>query len=221
MQFLRSIKEGLKNPKKRSLIILGIYAVFFIFVITAIRTSSEPNYIREDDSSDKENKVTSYEYIYKINDNNNILEVTGTYKDNKNTFKYNNIDYYKEEDKLYVIENGMKNEIQEIDFNIDSYSYNNIENIIKNSEFIEKTTYKDKSEKTIYNILIQKYFELLNIENNCGLVDCSVISANITVESLDYIKHVIIDLKSYYNYDYNIEITYSNINNIDEIKINT
>ena len=115
MHFLRSIKEGLKNPKKRSLIILGIYAIFFIFVITAIRTSSEPNYIREDNSSDKENKVTSYEYIYKINDNNNILEVTGTYKDNKNTFKYNNLDYYKEEDKLYVIENGMKNEIQEID----------------------------------------------------------------------------------------------------------
>ena len=206
MSFFRWIKNNIKDPKKKSLTLLGIYFVFFAFVIIVLRTGNTSNYTQNVNNSNE--TISGYDYI--IRNSNNTIEIQGTYKDNQNTFNYNGINYYKENNDLYIIENGEKKKIQELDFNIDIYSYQGIEKLIKSSKFIEKTIYNDNKEKIIYNISAQKYFELLDLENNCNELDCSIININITVESLDYINHVIIDLNEYNNN--NIEIFYSNIN---------
>ena len=190
MKFFRSIKENLKDPKKRSITLLVIYAVFFAFVILLIRTGDKAVYNPVNNESD--DIIESYEFRYIINDNINKEEISGIW-----------------DGSTYSLTNG-----EEINFEIEMFSYWNIEKLIDNSEFVKKTTYKDGKEETIYNIQVKEYFELLNIDNECLENSCNDITVDISVQSLDYIESVTIDLKNYYSYDYNINITYSNINNI-------
>lgn len=211
MNFFRSIRENLKDPKKKALTQLAIYGVFFIFVFILIKTSPTKNYDYYDynygntSESTQTKEVQNYEYSYKILNDEDIINVVGTYKDNKDTFNYNKLNYTKENGIVYF-----NNAPTEIDFDIEMYKYKSIEKLIENSD--SKTTYKD-SNKTIYNISIDKYFNLLNVENECE-DSCKEIYAIITVESNDYIEHVVIDLSNYYEYLYTIDISYSNINRI-------
>ena len=191
MEFIKKIIDGLKDPKKRSLTLLAIYALFFTFVFILIQ-----------------NKTVKPQSEIDTQKNDNITEVYGIHDDLKVTFNYNGIDYYYD-GKLYTIENENKIYHDEINTNVEPYSYSTIEELIKNSEFIEKTTYKDNKEKTVYNIQAQKYFDLMNKQNNCELLDCINTYISITVESLDYINNVIIDLNEYSNYK--VEINYSNV----------
>ena len=48
--------------------------------------------------------------------------------------------------------------------------------------------------------------------NSCDTKDCSLINANITVDKLEYINSILIDLSNYYDYQYLINIKYFNIN---------
>ncbi len=206
MEFIKKIIDGLKDPKKRSLTLLAIYALFFTFVFILIQNKTVKPQSEID--TQKNDTITSYNYSYKITENDNITEVYGIHDDLKVTFNYNGIDYYYD-GKLYTIENENKIYHDEINTNVEPYSYSTIEELIKNSEFIEKTTYKDNKEKTVYNIQAQKYFDLMNKQNNCELLDCINTYISITVESLDYINNVIIDLNEYSNYK--VEINYSNV----------
>ena len=204
MKFFKKIREYLKDPKKKSLTMLGIYAIFFIFVFIFINTgnSSTPDYVPEDTT----NEINNYEYIYKINNNEIINEITGTYKNNEDSFNYNGLNYIKKENTIYL-----NNAPVTLDFDIDRYKYNNIELLIENSD--SKTTYKE-SNKVIYNINVNKYYTLLNEVNNCNIIDCTNIEIPITVESSGNIDYVLIDLSNYYGYKYTIEINYNNINKV-------
>ena len=205
MSFLKKIKEWLGDPKKKALTQLGIYAIFFIFVFILIGSggnSKTPTYIPEETND----TVSSYEYVYKINNNEVINQITGTLKNNEDTFNYNGLNYKKVEGIIYF-----NNTPITIDFDIDRYKYDKMQVLIENSD--SKTTYKD-SNKIVYNINANKYFTLLNEVNNCSAIDCTIINVPITIESDTYINHVIIDLSNYYGYKYNIEINYNNINKI-------
>ena len=205
MSFIKKVREWLKDPKKKALTQLGLYAVFFIFVFIIIKAadnSSVPNYVLEETNKD----VVNYEYIYKINNNEVINQVTGTLNNNEDTFNYNGLNYIKKEGVVYL-----NNTPVNIDFDIDRYKYKNIELLIENAD--SKTTYTDSS-KVVYNMNIVEYFTLLNEVNNCSLIDCTIINVPITVEKEDYINHVLIDLSNYYGYKYIVEINYNNINKI-------
>ena len=220
MKFLRSIKEGLKDPKKKSLTLLGIYAIFFIFVfifLSSAPTNPSPKLPVDDNKEVDKNdtgKVESYEYSYKVG--NNII-VNGVHKLNEDMFTYNNLKYYKKDNVIYLNDSV----VEDFDFSLDEFSYESIREILKECEFQEETIYKDGNKKTTYNISTQKYFTFLNEFNACDTVDCSTTFVNITVNTKDYINSVVIDLTKYYGYDYLIEINYSNINNIEDIKTST
>lgn len=205
MEFIRKVREWLKDPKKKALTQLGLYAVFFIFVFILIGmggNSSTPDYIKEDTNKE----VTNYEYIYKINDNEVINEIVGTLNNSEDTFNYNGLNYVKKEGVIYL-----NNTPVTIDFDIDRYKYKNIELLIQNAD--SKTTYTD-SKKIVYNMNVVEYFTLLNEVNNCSVIDCTIISVPITVEEDDYISYVSIDLSNYYGHKYIVEINYNNINKI-------
>jgi len=205
MNLFNKIRENLKDPKKNALTKLGLYGIFFIivFIVFASSNTNTPTYIPEENN----NVVSSYSYIYKINNNEVIKEVTGTLKDNKDTFNYNGLNYTKEDGIVYF-----NNTATNIDFDIDKYKYEKIELLIENSD--SKTTYND-SNKVVYNMCVSEYFTLLNEANNCNIMDCSLIQAQIFVETDIYINKVLIDLSNYYGYKYIIEISYDNINNIN------
>lgn len=221
VEFFKKIKLGLKDPKTKSLTLLGIYALFFIFVFVVLNTAKTvsndtvvDNKVKEEDKT-----VKSYEYSININNNGILTTITGTYSNNEEVFNLNNNKYYVKDDIVYIVENGIKKQI-DFDNYIKNYRYNKIEELIKNGSFVEKTTYKDNTEKSTYNISIKKYNELLNKNIDCSKVNC-IISIPFVVESRENINEVTLDLSSYFNYTYLVEVNYMNINNIKELKIST
>ena len=221
MKFLKSIKEGLKDPKKRSLTLLGLYAIFFIFVFIVISSApSNPNpKLPEEENNNEVNNVDTniidgYEYLYKIG---NDIVVTGIHKLDEDLFTYNGISYYKKDNIIYLSDSV----VEDPEFDISKFSYETMSELIKESEFEQETTYKDGNKKTSYNINVQKYFTFLNEENLCDNDDCKNTFASIVVDTKDYINSIVIDLSSYYGNEYKIEINYTNINNIEEIKTST
>ncbi|MBE6138916.1 MAG: hypothetical protein E7174_00200 [Firmicutes bacterium] len=206
MDFFSKVRDNLKDPKKKALTQLGIYAIFFIFVFIVLNNSgnsSTMDYIPEETTD----IVSNYEYIYKINNNDVINQITGTLKSDEDSFNYNSLNYIKKDSIIYF-----NNTPVTIDFDVDRYKYDKTELLIENSD--SKTTYTDSS-KIVYNMSANEYFTLLNEVNNCSTMDCTIINVSIAVESDTYINHVIIDLSNYYGYKYIVEINYNNINSIE------
>lgn len=207
MEFFGKIKEGLKDPKKKALTQLALYGVFFVFVFIVLSgNSSTPINSYEDLEDTNTKEIGNYEYVYKINNNEIINEITGTLNNNEDSFNYNGLNYIKKEGIVYL-----NNTQTSIDFDIDKYKYDKIELLIENSD--SKTTYTD-SNKVVYNMSVSEYFTLLNEVNNCNNMDCTIINVPITIEQDTYINNVLIDLSNYYGYKYNVEINYNNINKI-------
>lgn len=181
-----NLLEDLKNPKKRALAQLVLYGIFFIFVFIIIGASNtkEKNYDEPVEYNESEkveevipnNQVLNYQYSFIIND----ITVEGTFIDSENTFIIDDITYVKTDNTTY---NQSTMEIVD-DFNIDKYLYTSIEKLIENSEFIEKTTYKDNNEKITY---------LVNNEEYC--YECYLI-----VEKNNYINKVILNNNIELNY---------------------
>lgn len=167
LDYIKAIREGLKDPKKKAITKLILYAIFFAFVFMLISNSENRTNYKPDTEFD-ENIVYSYNYTYNINENNVLKQIIGkSYDEN------------------------------------DSYNYDKIKELIDKSEFIEKTTYKDNTIKTIYNITANDYYDTC-IEN------CDK-TISITVYEKENINNVVIDLSSINNYVYIVDINYENI----------
>ena len=218
-EYLKKFKEYRKDPKKRSITLLIIYGLFFIFVFIYIKGATpinseinnfDNNSIQITNDKDK-NEISSYEFEYNINKENELIEIKGTYLDNKDTFIFNsdsiNINNY------YIYSNISNEKI--IEFPITKLSYNEINKLINYFEYNSKTEYKDGQIKYEYIISNQDYATYLKEENN---VDGKIY---IIVSQKDFIENVEIDLKEYYNIEnYKININYKNINNISKIENN-
>ena len=225
---MKKILEDLKNPKKKSIVILSAYGIFFIFVFIIIATgktynNSETyeNYVKPSKITEKvDNTVSNYEYVYKIVDNTNISEIIGTKTDRKETFAINGKSYYKQDNNIYL-NDGTNTVVTDNLFNTDLYSYKNMEEFLKEKSAKEKTIYEDKTSKEIYSINSKDYFAYTK-EDKCSNVDCSNIFIDIVVNknSKEKIEKVNINLTNYYKYNYTIEINYNNINNIKEVSTN-
>lgn len=215
MKFIKNVRENLKNPKKKSLTLLGIYFVFFIivFVLLSSAPTNEPIKNIEDEKKDV---VTSYEYIYNLSDINSSVEIKGTHKDTEDLFTYDGLKYYKKDNILYSYQNNKLKEIPSLNINIDNYNYDSIKKMIDSSVLIDETTYNDNSSKINYEINIDDYLNFLNIEKTNLDITIPII-----VSSSDYINEVSIDLTNYYKYQFLIKINYNNINKIDNIKVGT
>ena len=220
---MKKIFEDLKNPKKKSLIMLAGYGVFFIFVFIIIATGNTTNnntnykdYLEKKDNSIEQdskdnNIVNSYEYLCKVNDNEKITEVSGTKSSNKEIITINGTRYSISDD-----------EEVDVPINIEVFNYNNIENLLNERTAKEATTYEDGTSKSIYNINVKEYFDSIKENDKCVDIDCSNINIVLTLNRNDkgQIEKVIIDLNNYYKHKYLMEINYTNINNIKDININ-
>jgi len=206
MIFIKDVSNTLKDSKRKSIILLVIYFIFFIFVFIIINTSDTRNYTNKE-YIDENNNILSYEYIYRIYDDENMITISGKYKDGLDTFIFNGNTYTSTNNQVYL--NG--NLIEDFDLEIYNYRYEMINLLIENSD--SQTIYKD-SNKITYNINILKYFELLSLNNNCNIMNCASIEALITIEKDKYMNQVLIDLSNYYGYDYKIQIDYNNVNQV-------
>ncbi len=204
---IKKVRENLKNPKTKSLTLLGIYAVFFIIVYILIRTG-EP--VEHASVVKKEIKsVSSYEFTIELNDNSTVTKTLGNYNNNSITFNVLDTGYYYQNGKYYL--NG--EEIEEYDlFDPINYTYSNITSLKEKGTFLEETTYSDGHKKASYNLSINDYFNTLGIYYDCNLDNCDEINILLVIEYNEYINNVSIDLSNFYGYLYQINIQYTNIN---------
>ena len=206
-----------KIPKYKGLIQLAFWILFFLFVYivfnakNTIPSSNIPsnNEVKETET----NQITSYIYNYQINDNENTINISGTYYNGIDLFNYNNSRYYIKNNMYYTLDNNAIT----IDYSLVEFQYNNILNLIKDKEYDSKTEYKDKNIEYTYTIDSLSYnnFYHKQYETNGNVV------IKITYMN-NYISNVIIDLSDYYidKNIYQVIINYSNVNNINGLDIN-
>lgn len=199
-EYLNKFNKFRKDPKKKSISLLIIYGIFFIFVfiyISGNKPINSPNDIdtNNQNQNDNINDVTSYEYTYEIIQNDLNFKGKGIYYNNKN--------------KIEIDGNFIKENNYQISFAIlydNKLNYNNLDNFLKNYDYESKTEYKDGNIKYEYIINNNDMIKYLNIELNEGYTNISVIRN-------DYINEVNINLSN----NYSIKINYNNINNINSV----
>lgn len=125
------IKKLWSNKRTRSLAILIIYVIFFIFVFTLISSGSHD--YQDNEEANQDNEEIKLEDI-----TNYKLEIIGednfTYDSTTNQIFYDGI-YYELENKPEILSK----------YNLDVYNPNNILNLLEDAT-LESTNYLDKSD---------------------------------------------------------------------------
>lgn len=218
MNYIKKVKEFLKDPKKKALTQLGIYAIFFIFVFIFInmgeRRVNTPSIDETTSPIEYYEKMTSYDYKVTYTNIDKVDIIEGTYYNNTSLFTYNSLKYYYE-DLLYVINNDSYI-LSNIEYDISKIFSKNLYSLFDDLKEESKTTYKDGKIVTNYTLdsnIIYNY--LYNMESTyTNLVNVSI------TESNDIITNITIDLTNLDLYLNKIEVEYSNINNIESLEFN-
>ena len=217
MKYIKELKEMLKNPKKKALVQLGLYAIFFIFVAILLRgADNKPTKIIEEQKSPIEFYEDMESYNYKVTYTNidKVDTIDGIYVDNISIFNFNNFKYYYEED-LYIIDNDSYY-LMDIEYNISKIFNNNLINIIEDLEEESKTTYKDGTIVTNYTIDSNKLYNYLfdleyNYDNKCTIT---------ITENENEIYNIVIDINNLGLNLTKIEVEYSYMNMIEDLEFN-
>lgn len=220
MEFLRKVRENLKDPKKKSLTLLGIYFVFFVFVFIVLSgadntsTSSIPeetNVSVMDNYKDME----SYQYKFSYTDNGLINVIEGTYYNNTSLFNYKTNKYYLENNLLYIIDNDSYY-ISNIEYDVTKLFSSNLYSILTDLTEESITTYNDGTREINYTMDANKFYNYyFNVESSYQTV------ISLKVKEVDNnITNIVFDLTNL-NISLNkVEIEYSNINNIKNLEFN-
>ena len=163
MNYIKNMREALKDPKKKALTQLGLYAIFFafVFILVGISKNVPSNQIIDEYKTSKEVYEDMISYDYKVTYTNidKIDIIEGTYYNNASLFTYNNLKYYYE-DSLYAI-NSDSYSLANIEYNILKIFNNNLYNIFNDLEEVSKTTYKDGMVVTNYTANSNKIYSYL------------------------------------------------------------
>lgn len=178
---MKKLIEMYKDPKKKAIAQLILFFIFFVFVFIFIKTG---NSINNSIEPIEPRSVVSNNYTYTYTINNVIIN--GSNINNQDAFIYNNIEY-KLNNNNYIDSNGNLFVLDNL--NIGLFNRQNIINITNNIDYIETTTYKDKTVKTVYEISY-KTFGLTDDTNtnitvykdiNDNIVKCELILYNYNI----------------------------------------
>lgn len=210
---ISKLKELWKIPRYHALIVLSLYAIFFtslFFIIIIINfisgLNSDKNTSVIEVKSTLENYVEmkSYEYAYnisyKIGNNEYNSKIEGTKFNKINKFKFLNNLYYIENNEI-LNENKLETNITDI--NLIDLEPTNIGQQLTDTNEISKVIYNDKSIKKEYKIIGDKYNLYFVVYEKDNFIN------KIEINALELVK-----LKNSKISAYNIEINYTNINNI-------
>ena len=214
MNYIKSIRQFLKDPKKRSLTLLGIYALFFIFVFIVLSGSNDSHAVtsveKEKTTFENYKEMTSYDYTITYTNIDKVDIISGEYVNNTSLFTFNNNTYYYDS-KYYLIDNDSYYETS-IEYNVSKLFNTNLYSIFENLDSEYKTTYKDGKIQTSYNIDRNEY-NLYYYNINTQYSDY----INIKITELDkFIQKIEIQIDD----NSSIVVEYSNINNIEDLNLN-
>lgn len=169
-----NIKEFMGNKRKRALVSLLFWIIFFVIVITMI---GKPPRNYSNNASNKASNISnisgnginnyknikSYEFNVlldiTINSINNKYDIKGTYFDNKQYFIINNKEYYSSNNKVYYVDNSINKLLMINSNNYELYGIldlnillkDNLYTMVNSSDLDSKTSYKDGTTIIRYN----------------------------------------------------------------------
>lgn len=215
IDFWNLLKESWKDPRRKAIIKLSFYIIFFAGVILMIKGNNKPSY-------NIKNPAKSYDnYCFTYTLNNNII-VEGTYDQSIVKYELENQIYYIYDDIYYKLVNDTLVTNDRIGLKIDKFLLDKIDIYQSNSDKLYKTEFKDGSIKKGYQILVENF---ALIYDNKEISDQNYINFNVTFVD-NQIKEVEFNLtpyfKSYYNIndDYNLMVSFSEFNSADKLELN-
>ena len=198
------IKKLWDNKRWRSILLLGLYFVFFFLIIVALRDSYNDQNVLVDTPEKTINlsdiikkhydNLNKYSYTISINDKK-IIE--GNIQDTFNSFYYNNRSYTIILDNIYLENN---NDLKKVDINKNSKVIVPIELLMPNKilDYIINLNPIYEEGKDNYKLIYEILNNYFNIENDYKF--------NVTISGDDNIREISLDLSEYAGDDYIIEI---------------
>ncbi|NLL44446.1 MAG: hypothetical protein GX247_02105 [Mollicutes bacterium] len=224
-------KEIYKVPRYRALIILGLYFVFFIFVMAIINSAAKTNVIIDNNNElpitfKKFKEMNNYEYTYKIEQsiNDEIIYYQGIGKHTleEETFTIENDvnNYYMENNEFYIIKDDLKEKVDNpLPINLLNLKPNNITDFLLASTLQLMTTdYQSNIIINTYLLPIKKFIKLyfndeVNDEENFINIITTEKNNNIIKIEMDLTN---INMNEEYSMDINrLEFNYQNIGNVE------
>lgn len=229
---IKLFMEVWKDKKKRAFISLGLWFLFFALIIGLSGRGTNNIYESENNSSSnnlnsnmvsdgsslkkfKEMKNYEYSETIEITKNNQTVNyiINGTYFDNKYYFSIDNVNYYINNEKIYLVDELNKtltlynsdnpNDLLNL-FNVLYTTKDNLYVLIDSSEEYNKITYKDGT-NTIEYVYKDYKNRVIRINNS---------------ENENIIKKIVMDFNNYYaegKYQlFRVTINFDNIDNLME-----
>ena len=158
-KLIDKIKEISKDPKGKAFLFFGFYIVFFAIVFLFINLSDST--LTYGDDYEKSygsytfdlNNIFSNNYAFKydVNLDNNIHSYIGAKKDESESIKYNNYDYYRNGSTFLV-----KGDTWTVSNNpyifSEYFDTLNIKKILENAHFVSKTMYENGTNAFTFQI---------------------------------------------------------------------
>lgn len=206
-KFFESLKEMWQDPKKRGLVQISFWIIFFFVIALVYRASTTISDTNVNDSSNKNNSVksnvvNSYEYECVLSDS---TKINGTHYKNKEILYINNDKYYLINNDYYL---AKTNTLVNMLYPLKEWEYNSIKNIMNKFKYTSKLEYTN-------NIIKYEYTINSNSYNSIYLTDYKDdINISLNIDKNNIINSVHI---SYVNYS--VDIIYKNINEINNLEI--
>lgn len=212
-EYVQKFLELWQNPRYRSLIILGMYIIFFALVISSIDTSSN-NY----EESKKVDVMKEYSMMNNYSSKiiiKNELEENINIKVNKNDYliNYNNENYYYNTVKLYKQDGEAYKRVNTnlLDFEVWKFTPKFISDLIEKGTFNSKTEYADGTIANTYLVKIEDFIKSYSNNENSDIR-----TFEITVyQNEKQVNKVVLNLTNIYNiglfsnnHDYIVTIEY-------------
>lgn len=228
---IQNLKKIWKNPRAKGAIILGMYFLFFLFIIISLR-SNPTNYNKEIqpistlEFSLGNIKQENYHYLYNINYNNSQITYEGNRYAQKELFtkteNYQVENFYNFNGVFLKNINNVWSKIDNPYLFFQFREIENIEKLLKSAYNESKTEYSNKRRVYTYKITTNSIIKILDKKN----IDISDIP-NTIILTTDYnqqVEKIEIDLSSYMSYKnyksekLKITITYSKFGEIPFIE---
>lgn len=224
-EYIKKIIELWNNPRYRSLLVLGLYIIFFFLVIASVNNSKSvvPTTNKTDIRSTYA-QMSNYRYQATIK-NNTEQKIIGKVVDNKQlimfdetNYYYNNVYLYKQEEKSYK-----QTDEKLLDFEIWRMTPKFINSLIEKGKFESKTEYADGEVANTYLVNLSDFIELYFGDE---VQTDEVISITLR-QNNERILNAELDLTTLYHqhqfsnqHDYIVKIEYDMIDAINPIVVN-
>ena len=194
-EYIKKLKELWKVPRYKALIKLGFYLIFIIFVVSLINNAPK---VKEEPKETK--SLYSYEFVYKITQNNLVTEINGIHYNNTEKLINDLNTYYYKDNILYFNKEVIEDYTP---FPLYKMRYDSISKLLLPQNVIDRTVYTD--------------YELINYQVLGSTFEYDLDFVLTVEKKADYITKATINIPEV---NYKIEIEYKNFNAITSLEIN-